>query len=273
MELIFLIILGLVAGILGGLLGIGGSVIMIPALLFFMPDTSIYLAQATAMTVNPAVAISAAAKHHRNFNVSWKTVWMVLPISVVLISVAAWFSNDIKGDWLEFAFGLFLLWVLWNQLTSLSKCSDCKIEPQPKPTPTKWDPNLNSLSRCSATGGITGIISGLLGIGGGLIQVPLLNTLCKLPIKKAIGTSSAIMFVTAVAGATFKDISLEHATGEAGKAAITALQIIPGALIGGWLGAKLTRVMPTSIIRVAFAILVVIAACKLFAGSIPNLEI
>ncbi len=252
--------LGLVAGTLGGLLGIGGSVIMIPVLLFFFPNMTIHLAQAVAMTVNPAVAISSAVKHHKNKNVSWNVVWKVLPLSIIFIIVAAWFSNSIEGAWLEFAFATFLVWVLWDQIS----CIIGKSKPRALSTNS-------SMFQYGATGGITGTMAGLLGIGGGLIQVPLLNRLCKLPIKRAIGSSSAIMFVTAIIGATVKDLSLQNADHNALTAIKGAAQIIPGALIGGWIGAKMTNALPSSIIRTVFAILVILAGYKLFAGSIPQI--
>lgn len=260
MEFFLLVGLGLVAGTLGGLLGIGGSVIMIPTLLYFVPEMTIHLAQAIAMSVNPAVAISSSAKHHRNNNISWHIVWRVLPLSIIFISVAAWFSNSIDGEWLEFAFALFLIWVFWDQIR-------CLIGKSPLQEQTTESTNI----RYGLTGGITGTISGLLGIGGGLIQVPLLNRLCKLPIKKAIGTSSAIMFMTAVIGATVKDVSLQY-SGESGLSAILhAAQIVPGALVGGWIGAKLTHVLPSKTIRAVFGVLVMIACYKLFSSSIPVL--
>ena len=266
MEFLFLIVLGLVAGTLGGLLGIGGSVIMIPALLFFMPDTSVYLAQATAMTVNPAVAIGAAIKHHKHLNVSWQVALLVLPLSVVSIGVAAWFSNAVPGAWLEFAFGLFLIWVLWDQIQTLYSSNGINDE-----CTLNGNVYTTTIPRASVTGGVTGVISGFLGIGGGLVRVPLLNSLCKLPMKKAIGTSSAIMFVTALVGATMKDVSLEYSHNQGGRAVVTALQIIPGAFLGGWIGAKLTKVLPTAIIRGIFALLVLLATYKLISNSIPNL--
>jgi uncharacterized protein len=261
MDVLLFVVLGLLAGTLGGLLGIGGSVIMIPALLFFIPNTSIHLAQAVAMTVNPAVAISSAAKHNKNKNVSWRVALRVMPLSLIFISVAAWYSNSIDGALLEFGFATFLIWVLWDQLSCLvNGKSQSSITPKPA----------NNL-RLGLTGGITGTVSGLLGIGGGLIQVPLLNRLCKLPIKQAIGTSSAIMFVTAVVGATVKDFSLQTTENNGLVALIQAAQIIPGALVGGWLGAKLTNILPSKGIRSIFAILVLLASYKLFSGSIPEL--
>jgi len=258
MEILLFVGLGIAAGTLGGLLGIGGSVIMIPALLFFIPTMTIHLAQAIAMSVNPAVAVSSAVKHHKNKNVSWSVVWKVLPISLLFISTAAWFSNSIEGAWLEFAFATFLVWVLWDQIACIIGKSK---NTSPSSTP--------AMLQFGATGGITGTLAGLLGIGGGLIQVPLLNRFCKLPIKRAIGTSSAIMFVTAILGATVKDLSLQNADHDALTAVKHAAQIIPGALVGGWIGAKLTNILPNKVIRAVFAVLVILAGFKLFASSIP----
>lgn len=262
-----MIVLGLLAGTLGGLLGIGGSVLMIPALAIIL-GWPFHLAQAVAMTVNPAVAISAATKHHRNRNVSWNSVWKVLPLSIILIIIAAWGSNFIEGSWLELSFGGFLLWVLWDQILCISGKSKHNGERKEAP-----------YYRFGFTGVISGALSGLLGIGGGLIQVPLLNTLCRLPMKRAIGTSSAIMFVTAIIGATVKDLSLQNAIDDTGKntglhaidALIGAAWILPGAIAGGWFGAKLNHVLPVKTIRIVFTVLVVLATYKLLAGSITTL--
>ena len=131
------------------------------------------------------------------------------------------------------------------------------------------------MARCGLTGGVTGTTAGFLGIGGGLIQVPLLNTLCKIPMKNAIGTSSAIMLVTAIIGATVKDASLVNSVNEFGDsnglqamdAIINSVWLLPGALLGGWFGAKLTNVLPVKSIRIAFAVLVVVSAIEMLTGA------
>ena len=81
------------------------------------------------------------------------------------------------------------------------------------------------------------------------------------------------MFITAIFGATFKDIRLQLESGEGVSAIMLALQIVPGAIIGGWIGAKLTKILPTHMIRIVFAILVIIAAGDFFTDSIPNLYV
>ncbi len=263
-HVVVLLFLGLGAGIFGGLLGIGGSIIMIPVLGFIL-GWPFHLAQAAAMTVNPAVALTAAIRHHKAMNVSMNTVKKVLPISIICISFAAWLSNQLHAAYLEGGFGLFLLWVLWDQLEAL-RPKNADQEKRIAESRTTW-------SRASVTGSITGTTAGLLGIGGGLIQVPLLNRVCKLPLRKAIGSSSAIMFITALIGATVKDISLSEIIAEsetdmhASYAIIGALWLMPGALLGGWIGAKLSTSMPIKAIRIVFALLVAWAAFKMFDSS------
>ncbi len=265
-HVVVLLFLGLGAGVLGGLLGIGGSVIMIPVLGFVL-GWPFHLAQAAAMTVNPAVALTAAIRHLRNNNLSVSTVKKVLPLSILCIAITAWLSNQMKAPWLEAGFGLFLIWVLWDQIRALMPSSkETETDPQGSSTRT-------TLTRTSLTGGLTGTVAGLLGIGGGLIQVPLLNRFCKLSMRNAIGSSSAIMFFTAIIGAVVKDISLSEILIESKSnlqvkhALIGALLLIPGALVGGWLGAKISGAISVKAIRVVFALLVSWAAFKMFYSS------
>ncbi|HIB50831.1 MAG TPA: sulfite exporter TauE/SafE family protein [Phycisphaerales bacterium] len=255
MEILLLLSVGLVAGGLGGLLGIGGSVIMIPAMVMFL-GWDFHLAQAIAMTVNPTVALSSAIKHQRNKNISWQSAKYVLPIAVVCICIAAWLSNAIPSGWLKLSFGLFLIWVLWDQISCLTGRT-APIIKDSKQTPI----------RGAITGSITGTTAGLLGIGGGLIQVPLLNRLCGLNIKRAIGTSSAIMFITAICGAIVKDISLPVDTQGLHELFTRAAWLVPGAIVGGWFGAVLTNILSVTYIRIVFAILVLFAAYEMIVSG------
>lgn len=255
MEILLLLGVGLVAGGLGGLLGIGGSVIMIPAMVMLL-GWDFHLAQAIAMTVNPTVALSSAIKHQRNKNISWQSTKYVLPIAVVCICIAAWLSNTIPSSWLELSFGLFLIWVLWDQISCLTGRT-ATIVRDSKQTPI----------RCAITGSVTGTTAGLLGIGGGLIQVPLLNRLCGLNIKHAIGTSASIMFITAICGAIVKDFSLPADTQGLHELFTRAVWLVPGAIVGGWFGAVLTNILSVTYIRIVFAILVLLASYKLIVSG------
>ena len=268
MEIVILLSVGFVAGALGGLLGIGGSVIMIPATAFLL-GWPFHLAQAVAMTVNPAVAVSATLKHQKNNNVSWNTTKVVLPVALVCICIAAWYSNQVPSHYLEMLFGVFLIWVFIDQCKAVFGKSEVESHPEGSP----------STLRSSVTGGATGTMAGLLGIGGGLLQVPLLNRLCGLPMKIAIGTSSSIMFITAMFGATVKDLSLPSCVDANGDslgltaidAVLKALWLIPGALAGGFVGAWLTSKLPVKCIRIVFGILVALASVKMLSDALKEL--
>jgi hypothetical protein len=151
---------------------------------------------------------------------------------------------------------LFLIWVLWDQLSCLiGRTAPIVIDSKQTPI------------RGAITGGVTGTTAGLLGIGGGLIQVPLLNRLCGLNIKRAIGTSSSIMFITAICGAIVKDLSLPAETQGIQELFTRVGWLLPGAIVGGWFGAVLTNFLSTTYIRIVFAILVLLAAYRMISSG------
>ena len=108
--------------------------------------------------------------------------------------------------------------------------------------------------------------------------MPLLNRLCGLPIKRAIGTSSAIMILTSIMGATVKNGSLSQVEKDGILVGLTAsesieyaLWLIPGALLGGWLGARLTGVLPAKIIRSIFGLLAGYCSYKMIKSAWPHI--
>ena len=85
-ELLILVVLGLAAGALGGMLGVGGSIVMIPVLTLVMGRNQ-HLSQATAMIVNVFVAAPALFRHHRANAVRWDVMVRMLPFGFVFIIV------------------------------------------------------------------------------------------------------------------------------------------------------------------------------------------
>ncbi|MHC4947395.1 MAG: TSUP family transporter, partial [Planctomycetota bacterium] len=85
-DVVILVGLGLVAGALGGLLGIGGSVVMIPVLTLVLHRNQ-HLSQAAAMIVNIFVAVPAALRHHRAEAIQWDVAARMLPAALLFILV------------------------------------------------------------------------------------------------------------------------------------------------------------------------------------------
>ena len=108
-----------------------------------------------------------------------------------------------------------------------------------------------------ALGLVTGVLSGLLGVGGGALMVPVFLYVFKMDMHKAIGTSLAVIIFIAAIG------SIKHFF--AGNIEIKGLWLfIIAALLGGWLGAVLATVMPVTILKKIFAIFLLFIAAFMF---------
>ncbi len=265
---------GLLAGLLGGMLGVGGSLIMIPAMVWLLGQdrTSGYnqhLYQAAAMIVNVAVVAPAAVRHHMNRLVVWPVVWRIAAVAAGAILVGVWLSNRFSGPtgavWLGRVLGVFIVYVVGLNVWKL-------VRPTGAGTPTQagadgFVPAATGASawRCGVVGGVMGLAAGLLGIGGGALAVPLQQVLLKLPLKRCIANSTAVICVTAGIGAIYKNTSLPmHGLSLFTSVTLAGL-LIPTAIVGGWVGARLTHVLPTRAVRGVFVVVLLVAGWRLLA--------
>ncbi|WP_366924683.1 sulfite exporter TauE/SafE family protein [Metallumcola ferriviriculae] len=106
---------------------------------------------------------------------------------------------------------------------------------------------------------LAGVLSSLLGIGGGIVLVPGMIYLLGLPVDKAVGTSLAIILPTALVG-VYRHTTYGNVDWKAG------LLIIVGSVTGAWLGAWLSRLIPAEILKKLFAGLIVLVAIKMWRG-------
>ena len=266
-----LVLLGVIAGTLGGMLGVGGSVVMIPglAILFSFdrtPEPNQHLFQAAAMIVNVVVSVPATLRHRKaDALVADALVWM-LPAALVCVVVGVWLSNlpifegTDGGRWLGRLLAVFLVYVMVLNVLKLRERSPAQNVDGRRVTPV----------RGSAVGAVMGTIAGLLGIGGGAIAVPLQQLLLKLPLRQCIGNSSAIICVSATVGAIYKNATLaQHVSGTSPvdwrMSLVIAAMLAPTAWAGARLGASLTHRLPLRQVRLAFIVLMAVAAWKMAA--------
>jgi uncharacterized membrane protein YfcA len=135
-----------------------------------------------------------------------------------------------------------------------------------RPEPAREHERIDT-ARLAVAGAATGFVGGVLGLGGGVVLVPVLQTLCKVPLRQAIATSSAVICITAVIGAAAKLLTLDQHNESVAGAMLLALAMAPAAMIGATLGAKLTHALPLRAVRLVITILLLIAAARL-AGLI-----
>jgi uncharacterized membrane protein YfcA len=251
--------IGAVMGLFGGLLGIGGSVVMIPALVLAFGENQ-HLYQASAMICNFFVAAAATFAHKREDVLVGRVIRYLIPASVagsiagVMLSNAAFFSGQ-RSYLLARTFGLFLVYVTVHNAARLYH----DFRPHLKPQRDMKDSALLS----AIIGLATGLFGGLLGIGGGTICIPLQQVLLRMPLKKAIANSAATIILIAAVGAILKNVTLYEHDIAAIESLKIAVAVIPSAIIAGFAGARLVHVLPKKYVRMVFIALLVLASYKM----------
>ena len=250
---------GLFGGMIGGLLGIGGSVGIIPlATIFISPDKQ--QLQCAAMLCNVAVASTAYRRYLMAGKIEWTFARRIVPAAIIFVLAGVAASTVIDASSFRVMFAAFLLVVAVREFRLLA------IGGEHAPD----DARELSPARGAGIGAIMGFLSGLLGIGGGVVGVPLMRAWARIPMKRAVVTSVCTMVPLAMVGATVKSITLWNtpvdangatmSTLAAGSAAATtstaassatipsnalipalwiAACLIPTAMVGSWIGATI----------------------------------
>jgi uncharacterized membrane protein YfcA len=251
-EIITLLILGLAAGALGGMLGIGGSIIMIPVLTLLL-HVNVHLAQAVAMIINVAVSLPAMMQHHRAGAVRWVVVWRMLIPATLFILLGVWAGNRIDAERMKQIFGLFLIYVAIDNILRMVRK---RSEPAAHEHRIEW-------WRCGLVGSVMGFWAGLLGVGGGIISVPLLQKLCRLPLRQCIATTAACMCFSAAFGAITKNMALPQLGLDWRESLQIAAFLAPTAVLGGLFGGRLAHALPLNIVRAAFILLLLWSSAEM----------
>ena len=256
-------ILGLAAGFLAGLLGIGGGMLLVPGLTFILgprigdPGLTVKVAIATSMATIVVTSVSSVLAHQRRGAIRWDIVARLAPGVVLggLVGGIGLFAH-LKGQWLALGFAAFVAWSGWRMLASGA-------------APARR--GLPGTPGMAAVGTGIGTLSGLVGAGGGFLAVPFMVA-CSVPLHAAVATSAALglpVTLSNVAGHAAAGWELRAAIPGAwgyfhGLALVgVALCSVPAAQ----LGARAAHALPARRLRRAFAVLLwALAAYMLVQG-------
>lgn len=230
--------IGLAAGCLGGLIGIGGGIIMIPLLVELL-HVDQCRAHGTSLVVLIFTGISGAISYGLHGQVDW-TAAILLAVPAMLLAAAGARLADRLPAWkLKNFFGVFLIF-----------CSALLLL---KPFLADWIgvlPDAVSGAALVATGAATGFLSGLMGIGGGTIIIPAMILLGGSTQHVAQGTALLVMVPSGFVGA------LTH--WKLGNVAGGLLfGMVPGIVLGAFAGAGIAQFIPEEPLRWIFVLVVV----------------
>jgi len=182
---------GVFAGFLAGLLGVGGGLVIVPVLVFifaaqhFPAELIMHLALGTSLASIMFTSISSLRTHHAHGAVNWQVVRGITPGIIAGTLGGTVLAAQLSTVFLKVFFVVFLYYVATQMLLNI------------KPKPSR---DLPGAAGMFGVGGVIGAVSSLVGIGGGTLSVPFM-TWCNIRLHQAIGTSAAIGFPIAAAGA------------------------------------------------------------------------
>jgi uncharacterized membrane protein YfcA len=258
--ILLFLLLGTFTGFAAGLLGIGGGMLMVPFITMlltardFPRELIVHMAIATSLSTIMFTSLSSVRAHHKRGAVLWPVVKILAPGILIGSWIGPWIGTKLNS------FGLSLFFAIFVGFSATQMLMD------KKPAASRELPQAPGMF---GAGTIIGVLSGLVGAGGGFISVPFM-TWCNVKIHNAVATSAALGFPIALAG-TLSNIYFGMnepglPPGSLGFIYLPALLVISFASVfTAPYGAKTAHALPVKSLKKVFAIvLYVLAAYMLY---------
>ncbi len=237
------VVLGLATGVLSGLFGVGGGVLSQPGMRLLGLEPLVVIG--TALPVIIPGAASGAVRYVREQLVRWPAVWATVPVGLVAAVAGSVVGERVPGDGhlLQLATAGLLGFSSYRMgkgpapVPPTEPLAETDAPEAPGPAEVAPPAEDASPGRYAAIGLVSGLLSGLLGIGGGVIMVPAFVQLARMEVKAAIATSLVCVGAFAVPG-TVTHALLDHVDWRVTLALV--LGVIPGARLGAALTIRAT---------------------------------
>ena len=258
MEWLSFAIAGIFAGLIAGLLGLGGGLIIVPVLVLLFnwqgmaTEQIMHMAIGTSMMTICVTALASLTAHQQQQNIHWQAVRKLIGGLMLGGFFGAWLASRLSGEALQQFFAVFALLMairVWIKL------------------PHSGYPQLLKSAAATSFGSLTGVLSAFVGIGGGTLVVPYL-LLAGLPVKRAIGSAAACglpIALSAVAGFIIwaPKSTDDWQTGYIYWPAFFAIALTSS--ICAPLGVKLAKRLPETLLRQLFSFALLLVAIYFFS--------
>ncbi len=244
------LLLGFGIGLSLGLIGGGGSILTVPTLVYLVGQSP-QVAITTSLAIVGANSLAGIHLHQRAHNINLRVALLFGIVGMLAAYLVADFSAQIPPALLLTLFALLMILVAVRMLISSEKA----FNPSEKPA---------SLLLILATGLSVGMLTGILGVGGGFVIVPALVMLVGLPMTQAVGTSLVIIALNSLAG------FIGHVKYAACDIPILAIFSL-GGLLGVLAGTRICHQVSANTLRKVFAAAVLCLAAYLLWDNLPKL--
>jgi uncharacterized protein len=251
LSVLHLVPIGIVVGIISALLGIGGGLLYVPALAAV--GASPIQSVATSLVAITLGAISGTIQNWRMKSLKLETVSLLTLPAMLTTEIGVSIARALPSKWLLLSFAALQIIAIW--LISLKNKLQKDEKKAPKFESTQTPENSSSILKTQGIGLIAGILSGLFGVGGGVVMVPLQVLILKMPIKQSVQTSyAAIVLISfwAVMRYVFADST--------NVLILPGLMLGVGSLLGANYGARLLPKLSDNLVRFLFTFLLIILA-------------
>lgn len=252
-------LIGVFAGLMAGILGIGGGLVVVPGLLFVFQQTQIiplsiamHVAAGTSLAVMIITSQASLRAHYKLGDILWSVYKRLWPGIIMGTTTGAIAAQWVPTYWLQLIFAIFLLGV------ALKMFRDAKLIHHEK-SPKNWINHLVSF--------FIGLKSGLLGVGGGLLIIPYL-TYCGVEVRKIAAVSNLCTLTVALIGSIVFMLTGYHETATipytTGYVYWPAMLLVATfSSISAPIGAKLNYLVPVQHLKYGFIIILVLTALKM----------
>jgi uncharacterized membrane protein YfcA len=251
----WLIIVGAAAGVFAGLFGIGGGIVIVPSLILLAGFPLVRATGTSLAAILLPVGILGVLAYYRARIIDVRASALLAIGLLTSVALGAWAANILPVDVMRKLFAVFCLYVGWNFIDPVPRIRrilgrEVAVKPEPEADPR---PPAYALV---GIGLLAGVMSGMFGIGGGNIIVPLLTLALHYPPKRAIATSlGAILFPYSLPGVLYYH---NAGTLDLGAAAWIAL----GLFLGTVFGARITIRLPSQTVKLLYGLFLVFVAVR-----------
>ena len=263
-DILSFIIIGYGAGVLSGMFGIGGGIVIVPALTL-LAGMNLKEASGTSLAaLMLPVGILGCIVYYKEKLLDIKTALLIATGVIITVSIGAYIANRISLFSLSIIYSVFLLYVGTRFISPVikSRFSDSKqkgadktsapiINKTGKITETK-----NYNLKCLTIGMLAGINAGFFGVGGGAVIVPLICFWLKFSTKRAIATSMGVLLPPIGLPGVLVFLN------EGNLRIMPALYVAAGLMLGAILGARITLRLPANIIKFSYGLILIIIGIR-----------